>query len=72
MLHLYECTNLTLPSNHTIKGFEVSLDPQGITEEHWIKHHQSVMTKIHLETEVDPPIVQPLMELWEKILEGKL
>lgn len=61
----------TIPSNYTVRGFEVTFEPEGIQEKDWEKNYWAIMTRVHLDKPKQVIKSHPLYELWNTILEGE-
>ena len=60
----------TIPSNYTVKGFEVTFEPEGIQQKDLEKNYWAIMTRVHLDKPKQQVQSHPLYELWNTILEG--
>ncbi len=59
----------TIPSNYTVRGFELTIEPEGITQKDWNKNYWAIMSRVHLDKPKQKVQSHPLYELWNSILE---
>ena len=59
----------TVPSNYTVRGFTLEVEPEGITQKDWDKNYWAIMTRVHLDKPKQKVQAHPLYELWNNILE---
>lgn len=59
----------SVPSNYDVRGFELSVEPEGIQQKDLIKNYWAIMTRVHLDKPKQKVQLHPLYELWNNILE---